>query len=137
MVFGLCRVGVGLIGNYIFVFNNEEVWIFRLKEYGMKRNNSVIGEIVRDIEIEKWRKVKSGLGKVGGIMLCLVDVFGGGLMGKWVGKFLGGSEIVVICIFGVLVVLVYWWKIKIEGVYVCNDLGRKIWKFKVKRGKNK
>ena len=40
-----------------------------LKEYAMKTNNTVIAQIVSDIEIQKSRKVKSALGKVGAIIL--------------------------------------------------------------------
>ena len=59
ILFALCTLAVPLIGNYIFLFNNEEVSIFTLKEYAMKTNNTVIAQIVSDIEIQKSRKVKS------------------------------------------------------------------------------
>ena len=115
ILFALCTLAVPLIGNYIFLFNNEEVSIFTLKEYAMKTNNTVIAQIVSDIEIQKSRKVKSALGKVGAIILCLVDLFAGAFMPKSVPNFLAPSEIVVICIFALLVLLVYSCKIKIQG----------------------
>ena len=107
ILFALCTLAVPLIGNYIFLFKNEEVSIFTLKEYAMKTNNTVIAQIVSDIEIQKSRKVKSALGKVGAIILCLVDLFAGAFMPKSVPNFLAPSEIVVICIFALLVLLVY------------------------------
>ena len=115
ILFALCTLAVPLIGNYIFLFKNEEVSIFTLKEYAMKTNNTVIAQIVSDIEIQKSRKVKSALGKVGAIILCLVDLFAGAFMPKSVPNFLAPSEIVVICIFALLVLLVYSCKIKIQG----------------------
>lgn len=137
ILFALCTLAVPLIGNYIFLFNNEEVSIFTLKEYAMKTNNTVIAQIVSDIEIQKSRKVKSALGKVGAIILCLVDLFAGAFMPKSVPNFLAPSEIVVICIFALLVLLVYSCKIKIQGVYLSNDLRSKISNFKVNTPNNK
>ena len=137
ILFALCTLAVPLIGNYIFLFKNEEVSIFTLKEYAMKTNNTVIAQIVSDIEIQKSRKVKSALGKVGAIILCLVDLFAGAFMPKSVPNFLAPSEIVVICIFALLVLLVYSCKIKIQGVYLSNDLRSKISNFKVNTPNNK
>lgn len=137
ILFALCTLAVPLIGKYIFLFNNEEVSIFTLKEYTMKTNNTVIAQIVSDIEIQKSRKVKSALGKVGAIILCLVDLFAGAFMPKSVPNFLAPSEIVVICIFALLVLLVYSCKIKIQGVYLSNDLRSKISNFKVNTPNNK
>lgn len=137
ILFALCTLAVPLIGNYIFLFNNEEVSIFTLKEYAMKTNNTVIAQIVSDIEIQKSRKVKSALGKVGAIILCLVDLFAGAFMPKSVPNFLAPSEIVVICIFALLVLLVYSCKIKIQGVYLSNDSRSKISNFKVNTPNNK
>lgn len=99
ILFALCTLTVPLIGKYIFLFKNEEVSIFTLKEYAMITNNTVIAQIVSDIEMQKSRKVKSALGKVGAIILCLVDLFAGAFMPKSVPNFLAPSEIVVICIF--------------------------------------
>ncbi len=99
--------------------------------------NTVIAQIVNDIEIQKSRKVKSALGKVGAIILCLVDLFAGAFMPKSVPNFLAPSEIVVICIFALLVLLVYSCKIKIQGVYLSNDLRSKISNFKVNTPNNK
>ena len=59
ILFALCTLAVPLIGKYIFLFKDEEVSIFMLKEYAMKTNNTVIAQIVSDIEIQKSRKVKS------------------------------------------------------------------------------
>lgn len=131
ILFALCTLTVPLIGKYIFLFKNEEVSIFTLKEYAMITNNTVIAQIVSDIEMQKSRKVKSALGKVGAIILCLVDLFAGAFMPKSVPNFLAPSEIVVICIFALLVLLVYSCKIKIQGVYLSNDLRSKISNFKV------
>lgn len=137
ILFALCTLAVPLIGKYIFLFKDEEVSIFMLKEYAMKTNNTVIAQIVSDIEIQKSRKVKSALGKVGAIILCLVDLFAGAFMPKSVPNFLAPSEIVVICIFALLVLLVYSCKIKIQGVYLSNDLRSKISNFKVNTPNNK
>ena len=68
ILFALCTLTVPLIGKYIFLFKNEEVSIFTLKEYAMITNNTVIAQIVSDIEMQKSRKVKSALGKVGAII---------------------------------------------------------------------
>lgn len=39
-----------------FLFKNEEVSIFTLKEYAMKTNNTVIAQIVSDIEIQNQER---------------------------------------------------------------------------------
>ena len=67
----------------------------------------------------------------------LVDLFAGAFMPKSVPNFLAPSEIVVICIFALLVLLVYSCKIKIQGVYLSNDLRSKISNFKVNTPNNK
>ena len=135
------------VGNYLeFVFPAMGMRFISVNDnYDSDRNFGVTGGmdvayknlIYQLYSMDLSRKVKSALGKVGAIILCLVDLFAGAFMPKSVPNFLAPSEIVVICIFALLVLLVYSCKIKIQGVYLSNDLRSKISNFKVNTPNNK